>query len=984
MPIHLNPFIRASLLAAITLSGASLTRAQTSPEPEKQETIALDRFVVTGSHLDASKGAAPVMVVTSDEIVRSGISSNVLEVLRKQMPAFVGSGNIGVSNGSTGATNTYGGSKIALHNLPTLVLLNGRRVATNGANARGGLNFVDVSQFPLSAIERIEVVTDGASAVYGSDAIGGVVNIILKPTFNGSEVGGGYAFSNRDGDYSEKSAYVTTGATNGRLGVIVNGSYFKSTPLMQTDRPFSCVAATTSYSGVVGTSYLNPSLNSPSAAVPVGTAATATSIATLPTGTYQTGVPGLNLAGDVTLLTEQEKRSAYAGLTCRLVDRKLEAFGDVLYTKNDSYSQLGAQFATFSGTGTNPQQIAKYSPYNPTTASLSPSLRYTPAPRRYTNDAKLLRFTTGLRGEITPAWNWEAAYTYNTNKLTTQISNVLYTPNLDLAVLGGYDQAGNMVQGGRYSRVYTNFAAPAVPSGPDYDTTAKAATWLAAQRTTANTVLQPALDPFARPAGIDPASLANVFGTSHAEFTSGLQSLDLIVRGSAFDLPAGGIDLAAGGDHRLESLKGVPDENSRSSGAIAQRWSGATFFDLFDQNRAVNAGFVELRFPVTSPKWNIDLAHAFDASFAYRVEHYSDMGRASTPRYGLRWQPVDDQVTVRYSYSKAFTAPSLFQMAGTQQTLTSDLRNLFGLPAGPWQATSRQTPNTSLAPTLAHTQSVGIVVSPKAVKGLTVTVDYTDTDLKNLVSRIGANTILQSVNQFGTASPYASQVAFYNFPGKEKSLAIAAPGDVKTFLQTHAAAATPANLFVVDPAVNLSAAKVRALDVSARYVWATKSCGTFAVGTAGTFIIDDKIQTLPTDPYYEYAGLMTSTEGTMSGSHFYTTLDWQKSGWDVSIGNTYISPGDDMGTGGSTASKRIRIPSYMSWDLAVGYTLRFQQTKVAALFKELKVSVGVNNLADKMPPSAPQAFPTTSAAGADVATYGAIGRLYYVSAALKF
>src|ERR1035437_9411597 len=151
MPIHLIPFIRVSLFAAITLSGATLTCAQTSPEPEKQEVIALDRFVVTGSDLDASKGASPGMVVTSDENVRSGISSNVLEVLRKQMPAFVGSGNIGVSNGSTGATNTYGGSKIALHNLPTLVLLNGRRVATNGANARGGANFVDVSQFPLSA-----------------------------------------------------------------------------------------------------------------------------------------------------------------------------------------------------------------------------------------------------------------------------------------------------------------------------------------------------------------------------------------------------------------------------------------------------------------------------------------------------------------------------------------------------------------------------------------------------------------------------------------------------------------------------------------------------------------------------------------------------------------------------------------------------------------------------------------------------------------
>ena len=986
MQTHYRLPARAVILAVTALIGASAILAQPAPGPEKQEVVTLDRYVVTGSHLASAQGVSLVTVIGSDEIARCGVSTNVLDVLRKQMPAFSGSGNLGTTNASTGATSTYGGSKLALHNMPTLVLLNGRRVATSGANARGGSSFVDVNQFPLAAIERIEVVTDGASAIYGSDAIGGVVNVILKPNFNGSEVGGQYAFSTRNGDYSEKSAYFTTGASNRRFSVIVSGSYFKSSPLMQTDRPFSNMAASTSYSGVVGSSYLSPTLNSPSEVVPVGTAATAANLAALPAGTYLSGVPGLNLAGDVTLQTEQEKRTAYAGLNYKIIDRRLEAFGDVLYTKNKSFSQLGAQFATFNGTGTNPQQIAAGTPYNPTIASLSPSFRYVSAPRRYSNDATLLRFTAGLKGEITPIWNWEAAYTYSNNKLTTQITNVLYTPNLDLAVLGGYDKNGNVLAGGRYSRVYANYAAPAVPA--IYNTTALAAGWLAAQRTTSNTVLQPALDPFARSTGIDPASLANVLGTSHADFTSGLQSLDLVVRGSLFDLPAGAIAVAVGGDHRVEKLKGVPDENSRSSGPTAQRWSGGTVFDLFDEDRDVNAGFVELQLPVTSPRWNIDIAYALDLTFAYRIEHYSDAGRSSSPRYGVRWQPVDDQVTVRYSYSKAFAAPTLFQMYGTQQGLTSDLRTLFGLPAGPWQATVRQMPGTSLRPTSARTQSVGVVFAPKGLKGLTVAFDYADADLKNFVKGIGANTILQSVDQLGTASPYVSQVAFYNFPGQSGAQAITAVGQVKSFLQANPASTIPSLLYVNDPAMNLTAAKVRTLDVSANYAWSTVDHSAFELGTTGTFFLADKIQSLPSDPYYDYARQMTSTEGTMPAYRFYTKLEWRKAAWEAMLGNTYIPPVEDTGAGGSvfansTTLRRIRLASFVTWDLSLGYTLSLSN-KTGAAKRLLQLKAGVNNVTDKMPLLSSQAYASPNSPSADTGAYGFIGRLYYVSADVKF
>jgi len=969
MQIYYRSPIQVAILAATALILASAVLAQPTPGPEKQEVVVLDRYVVTGSHLLQPADALSVASISATDIEKGGIETNLLDVLRKQMPAFSGSGNLGTSNGSTGNTSTYGGAQIALHNMPTLVLINGRRVATNGANGRGGSNFVDVNQIPLSAIDHVEVLSDGASAIYGSDAIGGVVNVILKSNFNGSEVGGGYGFSTRDGDYSEKSAHFTTGAGNGGMNVFVTGDYFKSTPLMQTDRPFSSLAASTSYSGVIGTSYLNPALKSPSDVVPVGSSATAGSIAavnTLAPNTYLTGVPALNLAKYVTLLMAEEKKSAYAGLTYKLADQKLEVFGDVLYSDVKSFSQLGAQSTTFNGSGTNPPKVAANTPYNPTTTSLSPSFRYVPAPRRYDNDAVLARLTAGLRGELSSSWSWETAYTYNENRLTNHIENVLFKPNLNLAVLGGYDQNGNILSGGKFSRVYSNYTQGDAM------------------------VLQPALDPFASSAGIDPATLANVLGVARADFKSTLSSCDAVVRGNAFSLPAGDLAIAIGGDYREEGLIGTPDQNSRNTGPTAQLWAGATAFDPFDKERHITAGYAEVRLPVTSSKWDFIGVHALNFTAAYRVEDYSDAGSSGVPKYSVSWQPIDEQVTFYGSYSKAFAAPRMFDLFGpTIQGFSNDLRSVFGISsASSLQATVQNGSNAALQPTTARTHSAGVVLAPKAVKGLKVTVDYTDVDIHDMVSVVGAVNILSSVDQLGTASPYINQVAFNNYLGQKGSTPITGPGQISGFLKT-ATSAGANTIFVSDTNVNVSSANVRTVDVAVDYILPTPRVGTFAVGTAGTYYLHDRIQVLPTMPYYAYAGLATTPsggEGTIPDYRFYSTLAWQYSDWDVRLGNTFISSVDDIGPGGSTFAnsttiKRVHIPSYSTWDIGVGYTLRLGKTSTA---KTISLRVGVNNVMDKMPPAAPQAFPTTSAAGADAATYSPIGRLYYVSADYRF
>lgn len=950
---------------AIAFIGALSTFAQPAPDSKPDEIVTLERFHVTGSNIALPTGAVPITVIRSDDIERGGVSANLLEVLRKQMPAFSGSGNLGASNASTGVTSTYGGARLSLHNLPTLVLLNGRRVTTNGANARGGSSFVDVNQFPLAAIERIEVLTDGASAVYGSDAIGGVVNIILKSNYSGSEVGGRYAFSTRDGDYSEKSAHFTAGVSAGRFSLVVTGNYSKTTPLYQGDRPFSSTAISTSFSGVVGAqsganaapaTFLNPLVGSPRETNPVGSSAVAANMnALIANGTYLSGQSSINLAPDVTLLIGQQQRSASAAFTLKLIDRRLEAFGDLLFSEERSQSQLGAQATTVTAPAG--------SPYNPTLVGLSSvSLRYLPAPRRYLNDAELLRYTGGFRGELSDRWSWEAASTFSRNNLVSNITNVLYGPNLTRVVAGGYDKNGNAVSGGAYSRVITGYS--------------EASTAFA---------FQPAFDPFARSASVDPASLVNVLGMSRADFRSTLGSTDLVLRGSVLDLPAGSVKVAVGGDYRTERLVGTPDENSRNTGPTAGRWSGGSLFDSFSKERRIRSVFGELTVPITSPKENIPAVHALDLSLAYRTEDYSDVGRSKAPKYGLFWQPIDKQLTIRSTYSKGFIAPALYSLVGPRTSgSTTDISGALDLaPTTPptlRQATLVTDPNPDLKPTKSTTWSAGFMLVPKVIKGLSVTVDYTDVELVDIVGS-GWAPILQSVNTLGSASPYASSVIV-----NSAAITTPAPNQISNYVT---GGGTLSRIVVTDMRRNFSAARVRAVDLAVEYVLPTSPLGRFKLGTTGTFFLDDKIQANPAEGFHEYAGLVTSTEGTMPGYRFYSTAVWTKNDFEVSLGNTYIPGVDDLGPGGATYAnskfyQRIPVSSYTTWDLDAAWTFRFsKQTGAQPVRHALTLHVGVNNLADKLPPLALQSFGTPNPS-VDAATYNPVGRLYYISVVAKF
>ena len=258
-PVTFGKVLRAFGLAGTGLSLCLAASAQTASAPtaEDNDTVKLEKYVVTGSNLPTAgeTPVAPISLLTPEIIERTGITNDLLQVIRKSAPQFTGNANLGGDNGNIASGSTNGGSAVALRNLPTLVLVNGRRMAAAPVGATGGAVFVDVNAIPVSAIARIEILTDGASAIYGTDAVSGVVNIILKSDFEGVEVGGHYGVSKHGGtSYEERSAYVVAGGQIGANGpkITASAEWVKTDPLYNYERPFSSpVFGTTTFAGVV-------------------------------------------------------------------------------------------------------------------------------------------------------------------------------------------------------------------------------------------------------------------------------------------------------------------------------------------------------------------------------------------------------------------------------------------------------------------------------------------------------------------------------------------------------------------------------------------------------------------------------------------------------------------------------------------------------------------------------------------------------------
>jgi len=926
---------RAALLVACGLpflAGTGALAQQASDATTSGETVKLEKFVVTGSYIPAAAdeaNALPVQVVDSKMIDATGATKSILDVLRKAVPQIVGGNNIGVENGNIAGNFTNGGASVALRNTQTLVLIDGQRVAFDPVGASGGAQFVDLNIIPVSAVERIEVLTDGASAIYGSDAVSGVINVILRKDYQGIEVGGYLGFTQSDktkANYRDRQAHIVVGATAGKTQVTFAAEFSKSDPLYEKDYNYtSPVFLTPTYAGIIndpsGQFYkLNPNLNAPPAGAPTTLANLVAAGVYTPISTNDVPL-GFDLSHIPTFLGALEKKIGSLAFNHTFSD-SLSIKGSFLYSKTTNQYQL------------NPQPISLH--VNTATTTGLPGIPFTDAnitvrnrfvaypPRIYVNDTDSIRGTVELDGKIGTNWTWTADALYNDSRQLAAAKNQILNSALVAGIFAG------------------NIDLAAINQDPTL---------------------------FAQ---------ANIFGDSIANYDSGIVAYDVRASGRLFDLPTGTVAMAVGVGYRKETSSATADANSiidPTTGSSA--WNNGVSISPFNAQRNIKSVFVEAKVPLASPDNHIPGLYTLAFDGAIRHEDYSDTDNPTVPKLSLRYLPFNDEFAFRSTYSKSFAAPTLFSLFGPAGSGSTP--SLVGLtaydtsghpkPGGfpPIQGFQQSGANPNLSPSKSKNYTVGFIYSPKAVKGFSVSVDYYNIKETDIVGTPApTTTMIQSVEQFGPASPYSQYVHLNNF-GQLGGVQVTTPGQLSP---------NPSNVYVDQFAANVAGQDQNGLDITLKYDFAAAS-GTYSINSTWVKLMTFRVQNAAGQPWTELVGTngpaASGVGGTLPSFREYTSVAWESKGgaYTASLSNIYIPSVTAFGDGVTKVGSYTQFDTQGSVDVG----------RVWAPLKGLKFTVGINNLFNKYPPVDPQDFTDPPA---DTGVYGSFGRFYYTEFTYKF
>ncbi|HWK49595.1 MAG TPA: TonB-dependent receptor, partial [Steroidobacter sp.] len=582
--------------------------------------------IVTGSRIRRTdEGALPVQTITQAQIQSQGVTTSE-QFLQTVSIAVQGNSNT-VSASGSGVTSG-GVSSVSLRGLGsqrTLVLIDGRRVAGGGTITDS--TSVDINSIPLAAVERVEVLKEGASSVYGSDAIAGVINFILRKNFQGADVNAYYGDSERGGgDVTKASAVLGYGdIKSDRFNVMLVGSWQKEKPLFGRDRSFSRSSINVA-AGNDGTSGNSFPANVASEDGTVDGNPNAPNCAPSVTDPFfSPDVCRYDPSPRVGLFPEAERWSIY-GTARYAVTSDITAYLEASYSSNwmeftIQPVPLSDQFALppnnplfnqapYNGFAT--VLLTPTSPFYPTafatgqTGGATPDLlvRYRSeitGDRRWTDQIEQPRFVLGIGGD-SGGWNWDVAGLYSETKLTEEFKNGGPAYSLILPLLN----SGQV-----------NFFGD---NTPDILAAADATQFRGRAYST----------------------------TTRIEGVAGSVSKDLT------KLAAGPLALAFGLEYRKESFRTDPSA-AIQSGDIASY--GGNFFPI-DRSRNVYAAFAEL---------NIPIVQTLEANLAVRYDDYQGTGSKTVPKISARWRPLD-WLLFRGSAGRGFRAPSLSELWQPQVT----------------------------------------------------------------------------------------------------------------------------------------------------------------------------------------------------------------------------------------------------------------------------------------------------------------------------
>jgi iron complex outermembrane receptor protein len=965
-----------------TTTTTTAAPATTAPATDNNTQV-LQKYTVTGSYLpvSATVTASPVVTIESSDIGMSG-ATDPLRLLRQLTPFFAGNGNVG-----TEANNGLAGeSDIALRNLTTLVLVDGQRMTNSpfsSTNGQGGL--VDLNTIPTEMIDRIEILKDGASTIYGTDAIGGVVNIILKKNYNGFEAGATYGTTD-NGDYKTRSVYIIGGATGDGFDLTIGAQHFENSDLLTTSRSiatltgvqeaamgFNVTSAVFSgtYPGRVGSdvlagstliatgatgfnaSIVSPPIKSSPNATPYGTGAAALA-ALVANGTYLVAAntpAGQAVGGSATalnttlfgndLITPTRRNEFIANGDRELFGKSLVVFGDFMYSQtiNGGSRLAPAPIPGVGPAGANSLSIPANNPYNifdvPFPGPLAARTRLIEFGKRYqNNETNTWRFVGGLKGDISPNYSWTFTYDYARASFLQQTFGGANGALMNEAMIPLLNAAG----GYTYNAAGKPLSILTDSSGNNL----------------------PVYNFFALPGFNDPATLAALSTVLFQSGDTSLRNIQFILNGTPFAVPAGDVSFALGGEYRREDLSAAVDGLYASG--LALGYNAASTFA--GGERASRGAFLEVGVPLVSPKMGVPGVNTLELNLADRYEDIEPGGTNSSPKAGIRWLPFDDSFVLRATAADGFIAPSIFALYGPASGNSPNITLLQGNGAlttgGPGgslntytniQGSSNQLSNPNLQASKSHSVTLGFVYSPKQVKGLSLTVDFYKISQIGGVGTDDYSSIVADLNAKGSASVYAPGFVFAN----GATLTTTAPNQVNAL-----------NFGEITVVSNPQGDQMTdGLDVDLDYKFATDALGRFDVGASANYLFNYVFRADPSSPYYQYARNYSDntdglggTNGLLPGYMIKPYINNVYGPVSTSLYFNYIPRTTDSfaeySNGGvdpdTISGLAYHIPAYFTMDLAISYEL---PSFGLAWAKGATLTVGANNLFNKAPPYVP-------------------------------
>src|SRR5881392_2376592 len=843
-------------LASVASAGFSLlfvanTFAQNPPLPPGAPAAAseatAERVIVTGSNIPTSEETGPTAVDTyrTEDIQKLGVM-NQTDLLNKLPIEAGGTINQNIANGGDGSVipNLRG-----LLPKETLVLVDGKRVAPN-ANGVG----VDINLIPFPMIDRIEILKDGASAIYGSDAIAGVFNIILIHKFRGLEIGGTIGNTNlgASNDAHEYEAWLKAGTGDDKTDILIIADAYDRGAIFSRDRNLTSNGNAIAFGGGDGRSSNKPGevvtntghfLLNPNIAAPTPHSApnAQTSAQYIPKPSvghndpfYNTDFQFFNFAALTPAIPAADRQSFYGSFTRDLCDKYLTVFADFKYTRSFFNAALAPTpftpdpFHTRLGTGFSPTGISVpiQNAFNPFTVPDT----FTPADSPLPN----IPVTTGVKYRGLEAGNRTSPTTKH---------DMLFDAGLkgEMGEFGDYFKTWNWELGFRYSRDEAINLSQSVVSQPGL------------REALLDTDPATAFNPFLGFNGVNQQTAiarSRVYVTLHDTAIFETPSVYFNLNGDLFNLPAGPLSFAVGAEYRGERFEDTPDSLNTTFNTI-----GATDLQASRVNRDVWGFYQEVRIPVTSPTWNFPGAYSLEFDLAEREEWYSQNVAASSaiphesssqfdtqrPKFSVRWQPIDQELTLRASYSEGFHAPQLFEISPASVQSFPAVTDPFSSQTDV-QVEERQIGNPNLRPEVAYEWSYGFVYSPKWLKGLTISADWWHIDMRSIASILGAQFIIE-----------------HNLPGLVQRAPTAIPGELG-----------PITL-VIDPNDNLAGAVLEGLDYELIYILDTSifghgDFGQFTYTLNGTWLSRFELQVNPDQKPFGIAGEFVPTGFALTSS----------------------------------------------------------------------------------------------------------------------